>query len=285
MERTLSKTEAKVILDLEWRNQKTVTLAELRESLGVSENYVRLFAHRLVKKGWLERLRPGLFQLIPADRGPEGVADTNPLAAGAVLVKRYFYSFGTACTHHGLTEQVFSEVYMACRKQRRPETIRAQRYVFVHVPERRFSGFEQVAVLGEPVQMATVERALLDAVDRPRHAGGIGEVSHIAARAATRVSWDAMLDLVRRWDSSALVQRLGYLLDLHLAHVPDNVKAALLDLVKPKSKILLASRRRWGTTGKLMRTWNVVENVPRDVLMPKEEKPRRRVVFSSKASR
>ena len=285
MERTLSKTEAKVVLDLEWRNQKTVTLAELREALGASENYARSFAHRLVKKGWLERLRPGLFQLIPADRGPEGVADTNPLAAGAVLVTSYFYSFGTACTHHGLTDQVFSEVYLAYREQRRPETIREHRYVFVHVPERRFFGFGQVTVLGEPVQMATVERALLDAVDRPRYAGGIGEVSHIAARAATRVSWDAMLDLLRRWGSSALVQRLGCFLDLHKAHVPDKVKAALLDLVRPKSKILLASRRKWGTTGKLVRTWNVVENVPRDVLLPKDEKPRRRVVFSNKVSR
>jgi predicted transcriptional regulator of viral defense system len=285
MERTLSKTEAKVVLDLEWRNQKTVTLAELREALGASENYARSFAHRLVKKGWLERLRPGLFQLIPADRGPEGVADTNPLAAGAVLVTSYFYSFGTACTHHGLTDQVFSEVYLAYREQRRPETIREHRYVFVHVPERRFFGFGQIAVLGEPVQMATVERALLDAVDRPRYAGGIGEVSHIAARAATRVSWDAMLDLLRRWGSSALVQRLGCFLDLHKAHVPDKVKAALLDLVRPKSKILLASRRKWGTTGKLVRTWNVVENVPRDVLLPKDEKPRRRVVFSNKVSR
>jgi predicted transcriptional regulator of viral defense system len=285
MERTLSKTEAKVVLDLEWRNQKTVTLAELREALGASENYARLFAHRLVKKGWFERLRPGLFQLIPADRGPEGVADTNPLAAGAVLAISYFYSFGTACTHHGLTEQVFSEVYLACRKQRRPEIIRKHRYVFVHVPAHRFFGFEQVTVLGEPVQMATVERALLDAVDRPRYAGGIGEVSHITARAATRVSWDAMLDLIRRWDSSALIQRLGYFLDLHQTDVPDKVKAAMLDLIRPKSKILLASRRRWGTTGKLMQTWNVVENVPRDVLMPKEEKTRRRVVFSRKASR
>lgn len=285
MERTLSKTEAKVILDLEWRNQKTVTLAELREALGVSENYARLFAHRLVKKGWLERLRPGLFQLIPADRGPEGVGDTNPLAAGAVLVTRYFYSFGTACTHHGLTEQVFSELYLACREQRRPEIIREQRYVFVHVPERCFFGFGQIAVLGEPVQMATAERALLDAVDRPRYAGGIGEVSRITARGATRISWDVMLDFVRRWGSSALVQRLGYFLDLHQVRVPNNVKAALLDLVRPKSKILLASRSRWGTTGKLVRTWNVVENVPRDVLMPKEEKPRRRVVFSGKESR
>jgi hypothetical protein len=35
------------------------------------------------------------------------VADTNPLAAGAVLVRPYFFSFGTACTYHGLTDQVF----------------------------------------------------------------------------------------------------------------------------------------------------------------------------------
>jgi len=282
MERTLSRNEAKVILDLEWRGQKTVTLAELREKLGASEGYARLLAHRLVKKGWLERLRPGLFQLVPAGRGREGVADTHPLTAGAVLVDPYFFSFGTACTYHGLTEQVFAEVYLACQERRRPETIRGKRYVFVYVPEERFFGFEETAVLGQVVQMATVERALLDAIDRPRYAGGIGEVFRIAARAAPRVSWEALLDLLREWRSSALVQRLGYFLDLHGVDVRDDVRAAMLELVLPQSKIQLGSRRKWGTTGKLVRPWNVVENLPRDVFTPKGEKPRRRVVFPSK---
>ena len=282
MERTLSQTEAKVVLDLEWRNQKTVTLAELREVLGASDSYARKFAHVLVKKGWLERLRPGLFQLVPADRGREGAGDTNPLAAGAVLVSPYFYSFGTACTHHGLTEQVFSEVYLACQEHRRPETIRDKRYVFVHVPEQRFFGFEEIAVLGHAVQMATTERAVLDAIDRPRHAGGIGEVSRIVARAANKVSWDTLLELTRKWGSSALVQRLGYFLDLHRVPVPEQVCAALLKLVRPQSKIQLASRRKWSTTGKLVRPWNVVENVPREVLISREDKPRRRVVFVRK---
>jgi predicted transcriptional regulator of viral defense system len=282
MERTLSQNEAKVVLDLEWRNQKTVTLAELRAALGASESYARKLAHGLVKKGWLERLRPGLFQLVPADRGREGVADTNPLAAGAVLVSPYFYSFGTACTHHGLTEQVFSEVYLACQAERRSETIRDKRYVFVHVAEQRFFGFEWISVLGHAVQMATTERALLDAIDRPRYAGGIGEVSRIAQRAASKVSWDALLELARKWGSSALVQRLGYFMDLHQVDVPDGVRAALLDLVRPQSKIQLGSRRKWGTSGKLVRSWNVVENVPREVLISREEKPRRRVSFGKK---
>lgn len=282
MERTLSRIEAKIVLDLEWRNQKTVTLAELREALGASGGYARKFAHGLVKKGWFERLRPGVFQFIPANRGREGVADTNPLAAGAVLVAPYFYSFGTACTHHGLTEQVFSEVYLACLKQRRPENIRDKRYVFVHVPEPRFFGFEKINALGHAVHMATTERAVLDAIDRPRYAGGIGEVSRIIARAASKVSWDVLLELAGKWRSSALIQRLGYFLDLHQVDVPDQIRAAQLELVWPKSKIQLASRRKWGTTGRLVRPWNVVENVPWEVLISKDENPRRRVVFAKK---
>ena len=106
MERTLSRTEAKVVLALEWRQQKTITLAQLRQALGVSEGYARKLAHGLVEKGWFERLRPGLFLLVPADRGRKGVADMNPLAAGAVLVSPYFYSFGTACTHR---QQLYAE--------------------------------------------------------------------------------------------------------------------------------------------------------------------------------
>jgi predicted transcriptional regulator of viral defense system len=282
MERTLSRSEAKVVLELEWRDQKTVTLAELRAALGASDGYARKFAHRLVQKGWLERLRPALFQFVPADRGREGVADTHPLTAGAVLVHPYFFSFGTACTHHGLTEQVFAEVYLACQQRRRPATIRGKRYVFVYVPEERFFGYAETKVLGQAVLMATLERALLDAIDRPQNAGGIGEVSRVAGRAASRLSWTSLLELLRRWRSSALVQRVGYFLDLHDVRVPDEVRRALLELVLPHSKIQLGTRRQWGTSGKLVRPWNVVENVPREVLLPKEEKHRRRVVFHTK---
>jgi predicted transcriptional regulator of viral defense system len=279
VERTLSRNEARVVLDLEWRNQKTVTVAELRQMLGTSEANARLVAHRLVRKGWLERLRPGLYQLVPAERGREGVADTNPLAAGAVLVSPYFFSFGTACTHHGLTEQVFSDVYLACQERRRPATVRDRRYVFVHVPKSRFFGFEELKVLGQAVRMATTERAVLDALDRPRYAGGIGEVSRILARAAERFSWPALLDLARQWQSSALVQRLGYLCDLHRAALSDEMRAALLELIRPQSNVLLGSRRRWGTTGKLARPWNVVANVPLEVLVSTQETARRRVAF------
>ena len=285
MDRTLSKNEAKVVLDLEWRGQRTVRLDDLRRALDGSQEYARYVAHRLVRKGWLERLRPGLFQLIPAERGREAVADSNPLAAGAALVHPYFFSFGTACTHHGLTEQVFAEVYVACRQRRRPEKIRGTRYVFAYVSEKRFFGFEETSVLGARVQMALPERAVLDVLNRSRYAGGIGEVSRIVGRALPKLAPDLLLEMLERWGESALVQRLGFFADLHGVELEPVVRAALERLVRPGSKVLLAERRRWGTSGALVRPWNIVENAPRDVLVEKGAERRRRVKFDLESRR
>ena len=276
-ERSLSKNEAKVVLDLEWRGQKAVTAAELRSMLGASDGYARFFAHRLVQKGWLERVRPGLFQLVPADRGREGISDTNPLATGALLVAPYFYSFGTACTHHGFTEQVFAEVYLACQATRRPVTIRDTRYVFVQIPEERFFGFDDSDVLGANVKMASPERTLLDALDRPRYAGGLGEVSRIVAKAADSASWESVLGLAKRWKESAIVQRLGYFVDLHGIELPPHVRKRLVALVAADSKIHLGPRAEHGTGGRLVHPWGIIENVPREhLIQPAHERRRTR---------
>jgi predicted transcriptional regulator of viral defense system len=283
MERTLSKNEARVVLDLEERGQRTVTLEDLSTVLVASDGYARYVAHRLVRKGWLERLRPGLFQLIPAQRGREAVADTNPLLAGAALVHPYFFSFGTACTHHGFTEQVFAEIYLACLERHRPQEIRGVRYVFAHVSARRFFGFEETSVLGTAVQMATPERALVDALGRPHYAGGIGEVSRMVARALSRLAPDRLVEVLERWGESALAQRLGYLAELHGVECDPVLRVGLDRLVRPGSKVLLGPRRRWGTSGTLARRWNIIENVPRDVLVEKNTEPRRRVRFNLKA--
>lgn len=285
MTRTLSSNESKVVLDLEWRGQKTVTLGEIQAALACSNSYARFMAHRLADKGWLERLRPGMYQFVPAERGRDGVADTNPLAAGAVLVSPYFFSFGTACTYYGLTDQVFSEVYLVTRARRRPRLVRGKRYVFVPVTEDRFFGVSERNVLGATVQMATVERALIDALDRPRYAGGIGEVSGMVAQANRRVSWNALLDSLRRFGESAIVQRLGYLLEVNGTEIPPAMLAALRGLVKPGSKVPVGSRARWGPHGPLSKAWNVIENVPADVLQAGDGRPERRTRFTRRHHR
>lgn len=270
--RSLSRNEARIVLDLEWRGERKVTLAELRKALKASETYARFMAHRLVRKGWLERLRPGIYQLVPADRGIEGVGDFNPWVASALGIGPHFYSYGTACTHHGLTEQVFSAVYVAYGGRPKTLSVRGKHYVLIHLAEGRCFGFEEVKVLGATVVMATPERAVLDALDRPRYAGGIGEVSRIVRKAPRRISWGRLLEYLERWNESAVVQRLGYLLGLHGVALPVKVKKAFRLLIRPGAKVYLGSRSKWGIAGHLDPTWNIIANVPKDVLLEREIK-------------
>jgi predicted transcriptional regulator of viral defense system len=99
-------------------------------------------------------------------------------------------------------------------------------------------------------------------------------------RALPRLANERLLDMLARWGESALVQRLGYLIDLHGIELPAPTHAALGKLVHAGSKVLLGPRRKWGTHGALAANWGVIENVPRDVLLEKGEAPRRRVQFN-----
>ena len=101
----------------------------------------------------------------------------------------------------------------------------------------------------------------------------------MVSRAGGKISWDAMLNLLGRWNESALVQRLGYLLDLHGVAVPPDRRAALIALLRPTSKVVFGPRTRWGTDGKLIRPWNVIANVPEQELIEKGQPARRRVSF------
>jgi predicted transcriptional regulator of viral defense system len=283
--RTLSAAESRVMLELAWRGQQQVTTAELKRILGGSDGNTHVVAHRLVRKGWLEPVKRGLFLVVPADRGPQGIADTNPLSVGAQLVTEYFYSFATACSFHHLTEQAFTTVYLVCRRSQPARRVRDTHYVFVGVPSDRFFGFEPVSVLGSKVQMATVERAVLDAASRPRYAGGVGELSRIVRNAALLVSWPRLLDYAQRWRQSAVVQRLGYLLDVNAVPVDKKTRAELHGLVRADNKIFLGDRKRWGPSGKLVAEWGIIENVPPDVLIDRAEGQRRPMKLPDRGKR
>ena len=55
-------------------------------------------------------------------------------------------------------------------------------------------------------------------------------------------------------------------------------------VVLPDNKIFLGDRKRWGTSGKLVAEWGIVENVPRDVLVERGEGARRPMALPKRVS-
>jgi predicted transcriptional regulator of viral defense system len=77
------------------------------------ENYVRRYLARLKLKGWIERIKPGLYSVIPPSSGTDRTPQLHEYLVAMRLVEPAASAFFSAMNYHELTEQLPREVYVA----------------------------------------------------------------------------------------------------------------------------------------------------------------------------
>lgn len=263
--RTLGPQESRVVLGLRETGRLETTRAEigslLEGNLKAADNVIE----SLRRKGWLERAAWGKYLLIPPEQGPDVLGNTNLLALASHIVDPYYFGYGTAAAHYGLTTQVRSVIYVVAPQERRARLIHDSRVHIVKQAAKKFFAFSEVDVFGYKVQMSDREKTSLDCIDHPEYAGGVGEAAMILATAARRYDWDKAVDYLARIDAGALARRFGWLCDYVKADMPPEARARL-------ESIAQKSRRTWlGTPPERKvpdaigydETWRVLVNVPR----------------------
>jgi predicted transcriptional regulator of viral defense system len=274
MARSLSPLESRLILHLEWEKQPVVTIEQAMDILDCSYDHTRQVLHRLARRRWLAPITAGTYELIPAERGEHAFPDTNPLFIGSTLVRPYYFSFATAAFFHGLSTQAAATVYIAttARKGRRRLTVRGKTYRLVLQPTHKFFGAAEVVAYGSPVMMAQPEKTVLDALDRPTYAGDIPEVAAMLWRGRGQLDWSRLTEYAARFESQALLQRLGYLVDLLNLPFAKSDRDRIL-AAAGKSTPYLGRPGHWGTGGKYDATWRIVDNLPHHELLAEIEVP------------
>lgn len=262
MARTLSSLESRLILSLEWEKQPFLTIRQAGQVLSVSDDRARVILHRLVKKGWLAPVVPGIFELIPAERGEVAFVDTNPLALGSVLAEPYAFAYSTAAYFYGLTTQASTMVFLQTNAGKtHTVTARGKAYRVIAVPDDLFFGIETANAYGSSVKMTDPEKTVLDSLFRPETSGDIPEVAAMLWQGKNRFDWQKLTDYAFMFKSQSLIQRLGFLLDELNIEIPLTQRERLLQQVD-KNFCYLGRRAKWEQGGKQNTTWQVIQNIP-----------------------
>lgn len=265
--RSLSPLESEVVLALEWQEKPVISRAEIADLFGGSTDRADRVIRSLRRKNWLQRISGGRYLLIPAERGPSGIPDSNMLAVGQHLVEPYYYGYATAAAHYRFTAQSRSVAWIVTTKQVPERSIRNTTFRFVCVTPRKFFGFQPTVVYEQKMQMSDREKTVIDCVDQPDFAGGIGELTRIIASAAPKLDWGKFCDYAVKFGSVAVVQRFGSLADRAKVEMPKESRRTLHLLLKRNSRSFLASPKVWGTDGRYDREWQVIVNLPdREIL-------------------
>jgi len=261
--RSLSRTEAKIVLGLEADDREVVTLREIRSITGASPGFARKLAHGLKAKGWLQPVRRGVYLLSPSDRGPEALPDADPFRVGSVLADPYYFGFATAAELHGLLPQASRVYYVVTPRRLSPRSFGGSRFQPVHVAEDRFFGTQGLERRGHALVVSDPERTLLDCIERPDFAGGLGGVAQILGHLKPRLDWHRRRRHLARWGNQSLRRRVGYLVE-HVrpsARPPRTwtrwVRASAREPYAP-----LGPPGRYGRRGRHDARWRLVINVP-----------------------
>lgn len=261
--RTLSATEAKVVLSLEERGDRTASLDQIQSLAGISRPFARKLAHDLARKGWLQRARRGLYLVNPGRRGPDAVPDRDPLRLGAHLVDPYYFGYATAAELLGLLPQAGSTYYVVTPSRTAVSPPGPSRFRFVRCPPSRLFGIATVRRREELLRVSDPERTVLDVLDRPEFSGGLPGAVQVLSSAKPRLDWARLARYLARFGNRSLRLRLGYLLEGVRPEVvvPEPWIRRLLP--RPgEPYVPLGPVREFGRRGARVARWHIVQNVP-----------------------
>lgn len=260
--RPLSPLLSRIILTAEEENRSILAAADFTRFYDISPSYARKMIVELVRAGWLTRVGRGKYQLMPARTGLEPYPLGDKLTVAGQFAPEGFIAYGSAAEYHGLTTQVFHAVLLATPLHRRSTTVGNWRVHFVRIPLHNVEGFQTLR-RGPNVRVATIERTLIDAVDRPELCGGISDVPEIWRRGRSQATVGQMLDLLPAYRSKSLAQRVGYMLDAFGFTLSAQQRARLHEW-SDRNKAYLFSRRQAGPNESqaYSREWRLVINAP-----------------------
>ena len=270
--RSLSRTEAKIVLSLEEEGREDLSLHEIGTRAKISPGFARKVAHDLVEKGWLQRVGRGRYLLNPSRHGPDAIPDTDPLRIGSRIASPYYFGYATAAELHGLLPQASRVYYVVTPKRGGTVPSRVARFRRITVASARFFGAEHIVRRGQVLSVSDAERTVLDCLARPELSGGLGGVVQVMTSAADRLSWPRLYRYLVRLGSRSLALRLGFLLEWLGPMV--RPPRGWLDRLRARPGepyVPLGRPKEFGRRGAHDARWHIVRNVPEALLRAEVE--------------
>lgn len=216
--KTLGPKSALLVTLLHERNQQIFTYQDVTELLGLRLELARPFVAKLVNRGIVTRLKPGLFILVPFELGREGEYLGNPYRVARELAgdSPYYLSLASALAIHQMTTQPQLVVYTSIPRMVRNRTILGTEFRFVQVkPEHIFGVGEYWVDKHEKVKVSDPERTIIDGLRLPEYCGGIPEVAKAMTMKQKELRASVLVEYAEKLGVGAVLQRLGFLMELY----------------------------------------------------------------------
>jgi predicted transcriptional regulator of viral defense system len=258
----IGQAERHVLDTMTRLGKAAIRATDLENEFGYRRAISNLMLSRLAKKGWLQRLKSGIYRIVPL-----GSESANPMPADAwsiamELFSPCYISGWTAAEHWELTEQIFnSTVVFTTEKQRKKNIVIAGiNYRTKFIPDKEIFGTKKIWSNNTPVLIADIHRTIIDALAYPEIGGGGRHTMDIAKAYIQHkeANPEILFQYAEKLDHGSVFKRLGFIAD-KVMHLPE----AYLNRVHAKIKTGIINLDPHGSnTGPIITKWGIRINIP-----------------------
>ena len=214
------------------------------------------------RRGWLRRVRRGLYFVLPLEAEPgRPVIPDDPWVVAREAFSPCYIGGWSAAEHWGLTEQLFRSTFVltAAHVRAQKKQLLGHEFRLFRIPRSRIEGATVVWRGAEQVPVSDRERTIIDGLRHPALYGSIRHLADIMREYGTSAERDftKLLAVARKAANGAAWKRFGYLAELLWPEEEGLLEEAQKCLTAGTVRLdPLVSRR-----GSLSRRWRLLINV------------------------
>jgi len=244
-------------------NQKVkgpFTISYLCEVLNINKDRARRLAAYWVSRGWLSRVKKGLFITVPLGAIKPSERKEDPWIVASNIFSPCYIGGWSACEYWGLTDQIFKDIVVFTSRKVRKQKVKIQETIYIirNIKKDKIFGIRTVWRGQTKVNVSDPSRTLVDILNEPYLGGGIRNVSSILKEYFEGENKDEIkiLDYISKLDNRAIYKRLGYLIEILKIDSPKIITTCKKNISSGYSNLDPSLPK----TGKILRRWNLRVN-------------------------
>ncbi len=208
---SLTKSELILLEKLLLKNGSVVNVSSIYNEIGKDKQQAKNIIGKLVKKGWLIRVKRGIF--IISDISNRGSIQISQLAIAQIIDDKSYISFEGALQYYGLYDQYLKTITSIGKKRSYYKQVKNWIFQFIKVKNKLYSDFNEHSIDGQLVKIATLEKALLDFLEYKRSVYSIDLVIEKLKNYKDDIDLEKLIFISKKYSLSCR-RVLGFIFDI-----------------------------------------------------------------------
>lgn len=223
------------ILDALRNSDKPVfTSNDISKLTGKDKEQTKTLLYRLTHRKLVKSIERGKYYL-----------DAHPFAAASNILFPSYISFLTALNYYDITTQISQIIFVVTLKSKRGINFENYNVDFIKMSSKRFFGYKREKFHGKFLFIGELEKVILDSLYLPKYCPVTETFGAIKSKIA---DLNKLISYAIEMDSSVVIKRLGYMLDINGVDIYDKVGGKInkkFDLLNPQSSKTGTRSEKW----------------------------------------